>query len=399
MSIHQSKGLEFPVVVVPDLDRLQRGPGGKVAFTPRLGPLLKDPGVEAAGGYDLFWLSESQQEEAELARLLYVATTRAADYLILSSGLAELGKAKGPWMELLGRRFNLLSGQPRDASAGPVRVKVTTSPPPLTTKPAETPRRRSIEQLVEKAAALAAEGRGRLPRWLDPVPPDRQGRRQYSFSRLTGQMHASHTPASAAAADGEEAAEPLLDPRGLGTLVHAVLADLDLARPEQVAALVHRHAPRHLSELGSAAAELDEPIALVERLLASPRGAALAAATERYTGTGISLGLAAGQQRRRRPAFAGFHRRVSIATRPAAGICSTSRPTASRRQSLPRPRPTYEMQMLVYGLAVQQILGRPPEELTLCFLRPGVEHRFAWDAAARKRAVEMVEEALRKARE
>ena len=51
--------------------------------------MFKDPDSEAASGYDLFWLSESDQEQAELVRLLYVATTRAADYLILSSGLPE----------------------------------------------------------------------------------------------------------------------------------------------------------------------------------------------------------------------------------------------------------------------------------------------------------------------
>ena len=41
MSIHQAKGLEFPVVVVPDLDRPRRGPTGRVAFTPRLGPMVE----------------------------------------------------------------------------------------------------------------------------------------------------------------------------------------------------------------------------------------------------------------------------------------------------------------------------------------------------------------------
>ena len=50
--------------------------------------------------------------------------------------------------------------------------------------------------------------------------------------------------------------------------------------------------------------------------------------------------------------------------------------------------------MLVYGLAVERILGCPPAELTLCFLRPGLEHRFTWDAAARRRAVELVDAAL-----
>ena len=54
----------------------------------------------------------------------------------------------------------------------------------------------------------------------------------------------------------------------------------------------------------------------------------------------------------------------------------------------------YEMQMLVYALAVEQILKRPPDELVLCFLRPGLEYRFTWDAAARQRVVELVDGAL-----
>ena len=40
MTIHQSKGLEFPVVVVADLDRPRRFASGSVAFTRRLGPMV-----------------------------------------------------------------------------------------------------------------------------------------------------------------------------------------------------------------------------------------------------------------------------------------------------------------------------------------------------------------------
>ena len=36
----------------------------------------------------------------------------------------------------------------------------------------------------------------------------------------------------------------------------------------------------------------------------------------------------------------------------------------------------------------------PPAELTLCFLRPGLEYHFVWDAAAWQRVVEMVNAAL-----
>ena len=48
------------------------------------------------------------------------------------------------------------------------------------------------------------------------------------------------------------------------------------------------------------------------------------------------------------------------------------------------------MQMYVYALAAERALGEPPAELVLHFLRPGVEHVFPWNDAARTRAIEMV---------
>ena len=54
----------------------------------------------------------------------------------------------------------------------------------------------------------------------------------------------------------------------------------------------------------------------------------------------------------------------------------------------------YEMQMLVYALAVERILKRPPVEIVLHFLRDSYEHRFAWDDDARRRVVELVSGAM-----
>ncbi|MBU4398286.1 MAG: UvrD-helicase domain-containing protein, partial [Planctomycetes bacterium] len=119
MSIHQSKGLEFPVVIVPDVGRSRRIMGPPVAFTPQLGPMLKDP--DATTGYDLFMAAENDEDAAEHSRLLYVAATRAADYLILSSGVERPGEAAGPWMELIARRFDLLTGQQRGRGDSEVR--------------------------------------------------------------------------------------------------------------------------------------------------------------------------------------------------------------------------------------------------------------------------------------
>jgi YD repeat-containing protein len=54
----------------------------------------------------------------------------------------------------------------------------------------------------------------------------------------------------------------------------------------------------------------------------------------------------------------------------------------------------YEMQMLVYALAAEKILASPPASLTLHFVRTGAEHEFAWDAAARRKVVTMVNDGI-----
>jgi YD repeat-containing protein len=56
----------------------------------------------------------------------------------------------------------------------------------------------------------------------------------------------------------------------------------------------------------------------------------------------------------------------------------------------------YEMQMLLYATALERAVGVPPVELVLHFLRPGVEHRFEWNDASRKKCVRMVNDAIRK---
>jgi hypothetical protein len=43
---------------------------------------------------------------------------------------------------------------------------------------------------------------------------------------------------------------------------------------------------------------------------------------------------------------------------------------------------------------VEQSLGVAPAELSLYFLRPGVEYQFSWDDNARRQAVEMVNAAI-----
>jgi ATP-dependent helicase/nuclease subunit A len=96
MSIHQSKGLEFPVVVVADLgkkfneDDLQR----RIILDQNFGlcPQIKPPGAAQFYPSLAHWLARNRQRReilGEEMRLLYVAFTRAAQRLILAGSTSD----------------------------------------------------------------------------------------------------------------------------------------------------------------------------------------------------------------------------------------------------------------------------------------------------------------------
>ncbi|MBE2183608.1 MAG: UvrD-helicase domain-containing protein [Anaerolineae bacterium] len=105
MSVHASKGLEFPVVIIADAASMGRRNNADL--------LINDPDLEwvcklqRADDQDKVPQSftyrravtlESQREEAESRRLLYVAATRAQDLLIISG---ENKADKTDWISLL----------------------------------------------------------------------------------------------------------------------------------------------------------------------------------------------------------------------------------------------------------------------------------------------------------
>ena len=93
MTIHQAKGQEFPVVIIPDLHRRPMENDAAFILDPRKGLSVKIPdgrGQMVRGAF----LNELQQragwrEEFESMRLLYVAATRARDRLIFSGAVAQ----------------------------------------------------------------------------------------------------------------------------------------------------------------------------------------------------------------------------------------------------------------------------------------------------------------------
>jgi ATP-dependent helicase/nuclease subunit A len=96
MSIHQSKGLEFPVVVVADLAKgfNEQDLNGEIILDGQFGlcPRVQPP--RTGGRYPSLphWLAQRRQRRelrGEELRLLYVAMTRARDTLILSGAVTE----------------------------------------------------------------------------------------------------------------------------------------------------------------------------------------------------------------------------------------------------------------------------------------------------------------------
>ena len=397
MTIHQAKGLEFPVVVVPDLDRRGREQTGSVAFTDALGPLVRASGADgerACCGLDLYHLVDREQEEQERTRLFYVACTRAADYLILSGGVFASAWPQGPWTKLLAERFDLTSGAlacTLPAGYTAPEITVTMEKPATLARPRGNSRHRDLDKLVAKARDLAGSGDGRVPAAIGPVAVDTASRRQFSFSRLSGRLHAAPRHGETHASDEDaNLAPPKIDPRGLGTLVHAMLERIRFGEAGDARGLAAQLAPRHLGDdrAGEAAA-----VEMVSRFLETEEARRLADARQVHREMEFLLAWP--------PKAAREHGRYLQGTIDCLYEDSEGRwhvldykTNRISADQVAAAATEYEMQMFVYALAAERVLGRAPEELTLYFLWPGVAHRFAWDEAARERARQQVNRAM-----
>jgi ATP-dependent helicase/nuclease subunit A len=116
MTVHRSKGLEFPIVVLPDAAR--ETPPRRDAWLARreygLALKLRD-GAEwvQPTAYRVALAAEQRMERAERERLAYVALTRAQDHLILAGPARE--SSGGDWLSWLLRAL----GWPWEAGGTP----------------------------------------------------------------------------------------------------------------------------------------------------------------------------------------------------------------------------------------------------------------------------------------
>src|SRR5258708_18748916 len=98
MTIHQAKGLEFPVVIIPDLHRDPARRENQFILDRHKGMTVRIPdgrGQTVRGAlFNELRQRNRWREEFEGMRLLYVAATRAEDRLIFSGAVKRLADLK-----------------------------------------------------------------------------------------------------------------------------------------------------------------------------------------------------------------------------------------------------------------------------------------------------------------
>jgi ATP-dependent helicase/nuclease subunit A len=350
----------------------------------------------------LFAARERVDELDERKRLIYVACTRAADYLLLSSSIDSLDKPKGDWVKLIANHFDLGSGDflgqlPSDYERPRVHIAPVITAGQKLIGRSHGP---DLLRMLDEAHQLAAEGAGTVPPLVAPIPVNRAARKQFSFSRLTGQLLRANTEpgATAGSPSSDFEATPLLDPRGLGSLTHDVLARIDfktVTSDNQITKWCEHLAPQFVvhNEYETAVAAS----AMITHFANLPRGKQLAAAKLLHREIEFLLPWPPNESRTGQYITGA----IDCLYQDAAGAWrivdyKTNHATSADAQRLSKQ---YELQLYVYAMAVEQALGVAPVELVLQLLRPGIEVIIPWDHKARQRATELVTTAISVSRE
>ena len=250
MTVHGAKGLEAPIVIMPDTTALPYGGGAKLLWH-------ED---ETGGGGAMLWPGRAAFDEArcrvaratartldmeEYRRLLYVAMTRAEDRLYIGGWQNRKSIPDGCWYRLLeaglesiaepfefdgwdghGRRLAEKQSAPVEASPAAAEAAVTDNPPPpfALTPPAPEP------TPPRPLAPSAAESQGE-PGALSPLTAgadDNRFLRGRVIHRLL-QSLPEIAPANRQAACERMVARlaPALDDGARAAIAHEVLAGLD----------------------------------------------------------------------------------------------------------------------------------------------------------------------------
>ncbi len=284
LTVHRAKGLEWPVVVVPDMASRRTFRPGRIVFDRRLGlaikPWLADELEPTPTERFMRVCGElSRREDAESTRTFYVALTRARDVLILSGQVEK--PPQGSWrrtLDVLLEDSPPLRGRVRD-----LFVEEIPAPPP-------TPVVSREPEDVVRARAEAALARARTVIPVKPrtvVFPVTQLQdyflcpRRYMYAHEVGLSEHPMVFELQEGPDGEgvEARAPG-DPRQRGTLAHRLLERMELGIVAKGGPELRKHLEDLLWAEGESPKENEQMLEQVSDFLGTRFAAELARAGE-----------------------------------------------------------------------------------------------------------------------
>jgi len=410
MTIHKAKGLEFPVVVVPDLAYAPRGwpPAFHVHPACGLAVRMRDDDGESRTtcATALARYGDRMAARAEEHRLLYVAITRAKDYLILL-GQGRYNARRKSWFDALSQGLGA-NGKPGNQT---LRLPtgdtmLATALPPQTAGARRGARRggpRDVfaagrvgwDRLHERAGAASASAVRRAaaratPPAAEPHTPARISATALATCQRCPQRY-GWSVVLGVDEPGPISAETGLSPRAWGTMAHRAL---ELARspdPAAVSAAVE-------AALGEAPAVAQASLEEIRRRLAdmvasfwkSPIGRRLRTAKHVYREMPFLLKVDQTE----------ISGTMDLVFEGADGEWEvvdykSSSPPAGPHDDL---RPDYRLQLGLYALAARQWLGRPLTRWSVFFLGRGVAFERVVTPACIESASREIREALEKVR-
>ncbi len=387
MTIHQSKGLEFPIVFVADMNRNRKASNATTIMHPRLGPLVKLP--EIAGQkqphpmLDMFKKLEQQQDDQESLRLLYVAMTRAADLLILSSSWEDDPKRVSLWMRTLREKFDLATGLPiADPYLGQLHLshiphdQIPTihvhhdKPQPHDSQQSRSHGQPSVP-LSELAQSIYQAEPLSFGPLAQPIAIDHSLRNQFSVSELESLLLPATSnlqlPPNAIDAVGfvETLSSGELESTRFGDLVHALLEQVDLAGKQNLDKLITRVS----LQLRINPDKLDNPrlINMLTAFLQSPLAQDLKTATTLVREMPFLLRLPATSKPHANHVVTGTIDCLYLKDdRWHLVDYKTGRWPGNWQHAIK----SYGFQLSIYSIACQKAFGSLPHSIRLCYFDP-----------------------------
>jgi len=412
MTIHKAKGLEFPVVFIPDLNAGRRKPTGRLIHRLDWGLAYKHAPNESnqddtqdgrnetarddeasAISYRLARCAEDADDLAEDIRKLYVAATRHRDHLVLVGADWRTKDGRFSYGEdcLLNRidvvldiRGALDKGRETIPYAG--GFAATLRPVPARQPRTKQRTKTRGERLLAKArtpeqfaaAVSSVGGKGALPELLGPLPVD-TGRVQVAATALADFEHCPmlyrwrHELRVRADGHRMRAQGPVeqsdLDAATFGTLVHRCMELLDLDEPQPAEVLLQQ-----------AACDLD----LLEQLDPAAVAPVLEAMVRRFSEHELFDRLRDARQVYRELDFvldagpATIRGQIDLLYSDADGrwnVVDYKSDNVSADELAEHAR-RYRRQLLLYCAAVARQFGRAPAAAVVYFLRPAEMYCF-----------------------